>query len=197
MNMQDFSLRQWLIIAVLVSVVVFGIGFICGRNTVNKSISPISNDSSVVISEDEHESTMMTVYVTGAVKNPDVYRITAGSIVKDAIEAAGGNLGNADLVSINLARKIQDSEEIIVPFKQENPGGNITITDSSIGKKININTASVDELVDLPGIGDVKAAAIIEYRKSFGYFADIQDIINVSGIGDKTFEKIKDLICVN
>jgi len=157
------------------------------------------NKEPVVISQSPQEPVLITIYVTGAVKTPDVYKVDEGSIVKDAINTAGGPLSNADLIAVNLARKVQDGEEIIIPFKEENisAGASSSNTNSTKSQKININIASVSELESLPGIGEVKANAIINYRKNYGSFKDIKDIINVSGIGDKTFESIKDLICVN
>jgi competence protein ComEA len=197
--MNDFTLKQWIIVVILVAVVTFGIGFIFGKNYGLQHALVETNKEPILTSQSSQEPTLMTIYVTGAVKNPDVYKLNEGSIIKDAINIAGGPLDNADLVSVNLARKIQDGEEIIVPFKVDNNITNESNNNGSTAKngKININTASLSELESLPGIGEVKANAIINYRKSNGLFKDIKDIVNVSGIGEKTFDMIKDLICIN
>jgi len=142
------------------------------------------------------------VYVAGEVKKPDVYELDDGAIVKDAVVLAGGFTDNADTISINLAKKLSDGEEIIVYSKVTYASGstgtvsNAINTNSSANRtgKVNINTASKDELMTLSGIGEVKAQAIIDYRTKNGPFRDIHDIVNVSGIGEKTFENIKDSI---
>jgi competence protein ComEA len=145
----------------------------------------------------------LCVYVSGAVARPDVYELSPDSIVKDAIEAAGGPSGEADLNRINLARRVHDEEQIYVPQKGEEsplispPSGSSLPSSSSQGDgKVNINTATVEELDTLPGIGPSIAQRIIDYRTANGPFQSIEDIKNVRGIGDATFEKLKDKIMV-
>jgi competence protein ComEA len=135
--------------------------------------------------------------------NPDVYELSCGSIVKDAIEAAGGPTGEADLNRINLARRVHDEEQIYVPQRgEESPpvsppsGSSLSSPSSQEGDKVNINTATAKELNTLPGIGPVKAQSIIDYRTTNGPFRSIEDLKNVSGIGDATFEKLKEKITV-
>jgi competence protein ComEA len=139
----------------------------------------------------------INVYVSGAVKKPDVYALPLNSIVKDAIIAAGGATAEADLDRINLATRLVDQMQVYVPRKGETapppPGGSAP---DAITGKININTASVDELDTLSGIGPVIAKAIIDYRTKHGPFQKIEDIDAVTGIGDALFEKIKDHITV-
>jgi len=143
------------------------------------------------------------VYVSGAVAHPDVYELPYDSIVKDAIEAAGGPTGEADLNRINLARRVHDEEQIYVPQKgEESPpvsppsGPSLPSPSSQGGGKVNINTATAEELSTLPGIGPTKAQSIIDYRTTNGPFQSIEDIKKVKGIGDATFEKLKDKITV-
>lgn len=140
----------------------------------------------------------INVYVSGAVKKPDVYALPLNSIVKDAIAAAGGATEDADLDRINLATRLADQMQVYVPRKGEAappppPGGSAP---DAITGKININTASVEELDKLPGIGPAIAQAIIDYRTTNGPFKQIEDINIVKGIGDALFEKIKDQITV-
>lgn len=153
------------------------------------------------------------VYVTGAVANSDVYFLPAGSIVKDAIEAAGGFTPEADAERINQALELKDQQQIHVPRQgQENPpppvqGGQETTSAQSsepaggnaapVGEPINLNTATLEQLDTLPGIGPAIGRRIIEYRESVGGFTSIEEITQVSGIGDATFAKIKGLITVN
>jgi competence protein ComEA len=142
------------------------------------------------------------VHVTGAVANPDVYSLLPDSHVQDAIEAAGGLLPEAYTDTLNLATKLENGDKVLVPFQpQNNPNlsqeSDETSRDNEAKFPININTATLDELDLLPGIGEVKGQAIITYRESHGAFIAIEQIQNVSGIGSVTFEKIKDLITVN
>lgn len=144
------------------------------------------------------------VYVAGQVNNPGVYRLTEGARVYEAVSMAGGTLDDADLVTISMARELVDGETIFVPLKGEVPIGNIMGTNNAnianpaaTSARLNINTASASEMADkLNGIGLVLAQRIVEYRTSNGPFQNIEDIKNVSGIGDKKFEGIKNDICV-
>jgi len=145
----------------------------------------------------------LCVYVSGAVAYPDVYELASDSIVKDAIEAAGGPTDEADLNRINLARRVHDEEQIYVPRKGEesppvSPPSDSPLLPSSSqeGGKVNINTATAEELDALPGIGPSIAQRIIDYRTTNGPFRSIEEIKNVKGIGDITFEKLKDKITV-
>ncbi|HSD83296.1 MAG TPA: helix-hairpin-helix domain-containing protein [Anaerolineae bacterium] len=139
----------------------------------------------------------VNVYVTGAVNKPDVYALPLNSIVKDAITAAGGVTADADLDRINLATRLADQMQIYVPRKGEAvPPPSSDSAPKATAEKININTASVEELDKLPSIGPSIAKAIIDYRTKNGPFKKIEDINNVKGIGDALFEKIKDQITV-
>jgi competence protein ComEA len=139
----------------------------------------------------------INVYVTGAVKKPDVYTLPLNSNVKDAITAAGGAPADADLDRINLASRLSDQMQVYVPRKGEAapPPPNGSGPDAAT-EKININTASVEELDKLPGIGPSLAKAIVDYRTKNGPFKQIEDINVVKGIGDALFEKIKDQITI-
>lgn len=149
------------------------------------------------------ETEKIVVHVTGAVKNPGVYTLEEGKRVFDAIEIAGGQLSDADLSILNLAQKLHDEDKLYVPkigeieniSAQESSyfGGTVGISSNKDGM-ININTADIKELIQLPGIGQVTAQNIINYRSTSGSFKTIEEIKNVSGIGDRKFEQIKDKI---
>jgi competence protein ComEA len=142
----------------------------------------------------------LRVYVTGAVRRSDVYLVPAGSLVKDAIAAAGGATDDADLEQINLAIQVYDQQQIHVPRKGEvvtpiaAPSGTPGAQDGA--GTVNINTASVQELDTLPGIGPAIAQRIVDYRTENGPFAAVEDITNVKGIGPSTLEKLEGLITV-
>ncbi len=147
------------------------------------------------------EATTIRVYVSGAVKNPDVYSLPVGSIVRDAMVAAGGPARDADLDRVNLAAPLSDGLQVHFPQEGEPaaaPGTSRSAQTSNLpsGAPIDINTASLEELDTLSGIGPAIAQRIIDYRQSNGPFQSIEQIKDVKGIGDALFEKIKDHITV-
>ncbi len=131
----------------------------------------------------------VVVHVAGRVKKPGVYKLPFGARVYEAVEAAGGNLRDADMDSINLARTLRDGEKIFIPQKTSS---NTVI--STREKKIDINTMGKEELLKLPGVGEKLAERIIKYRETHGPFRDIDELKNVSGIGDKKLKEIKDYL---
>jgi competence protein ComEA len=140
----------------------------------------------------------LRVYVSGAVKQADVYVLAPDSIVKDAVLAAGGAADDADLDRINLASPLVDGQHIYVPRQgEENPPVQPPAGQPAAGGKVNINTAESTALETLPGIGPSLAQRIIDYRQANGPFGQIEDIMEVSGIGPATFDKIRDLITTN
>lgn len=142
------------------------------------------------------------VYVSGAVAHPDVYQLPPGSIVKDAVEAAGGTTAEADLAGINLALELADQQQVHVPAQGEVApppinGGDESAPNDATGGPIDINTASAEALETLPGIGPKTAERIIAHRTKHGPFATVEALQDVSGIGPATFEDVKDLITVS
>jgi len=142
----------------------------------------------------------IVVQIAGAVPRPGVYALAQGSRVQDAISAAGGFLADADKTGINLARAVVDGEQLEIPYAD---GASPVILDAtpkaqsqSSAELVNVNTASPAELDTLPGIGPTTAQKIIDYREQNGPFLTKEDIINVSGIGPGTYERLKDLITV-
>ena len=168
----------------------------------------------------------MYVEVKGAVRNPGVFAVSPENIINDVIAMAGGFTKNAYTGNINLSKRVTDELVIYVytdtEYKKNNNDNNSkkennsyqideyinnsvsVITSSSVStddnkettELININTASLELLTTLPGIGESKASNIIAYRTDVGYFKTIEDLKNVSGIGDATFEKLKSFITV-
>lgn len=154
--------------------------------------------------EDTEEK--IIIHITGEVKNQGIIKINANSRLIDAIEAAGGLTENADISKINLAYIVSDGQKIYIPnvndlieeYIDSEAGEGVIVEDINSSKKmlININTATQTELETLTGIGASTALKIINYRNENGKFKNIEEIKNVSGIGDAKYEAIKDNICV-
>lgn len=143
------------------------------------------------------QETVIFVDIKGAVKNPGVYQMKVGDRVKDALDAAGGLTAEADSQKVNLAKRLEDQMVIVVPKvgeeAEEIPAGE-TRKETTKEGKVNINTATVEELKTLKGVGEKKAEAIIEYRKKNGSFQTKEDLMKVRGIGKKLFESFQERI---
>lgn len=161
--------------------------------------------------EKKEVSDTVIVDIKGMVNNPGVYEVSSDSRVNDVIILAGGLKEGADTSKINLAKIVSDemtiiiysSEEILEKYKNEvcicdcpEIKNDACINNEEDDKLININTANIDEIMDIRGIGKAKAEAIIKYREENGNFKSIDEIKNVTGIGESLFEKIKDYIKV-
>ncbi|MBN1642086.1 MAG: helix-hairpin-helix domain-containing protein [Anaerolineae bacterium] len=141
----------------------------------------------------------LRVYVSGAVVQPDVYLLPPGSIVKDALAAAGGATEHADLTRVNLAVALRDQQQVHVPCVGEGaPSAATTGPAPTVGPpaEVDINHASLEELDALPGIGPAIAQRIIDYREAYGGFVSPEEIMNVRGIGPSTYAEIEHLIVV-
>lgn len=176
----------------------------------------VNEDNNETLENDSKK--MITVDIKGAVKNPGVYTIVEGTIINDVINLAGGLTKNADTSLINLSKIVTNEMVIIIYTKEEVKNSNIVDTVIQVVEKecicpniqndgcinteiednisnqgnklINLNTATLDELMTLPGIGQAKAEAIISYREETP-FSKPEEILNVSGFGDKLYEQIK------
>lgn len=150
----------------------------------------------------QHSEESIYVHVAGCVNSPGMYKLPATARVGDAIEAAGGFTESAAPESVNLARQIQDGEQIIVADTSQFLRQSEQLPQSSTGSsqeyqgKVNLNTADETQLQTISGIGPSKAKKIIAYREANGPFKSVDDLKNVSGIGEKTLESIRDQICV-
>ena len=138
----------------------------------------------------------LKVYVSGEVARPGIYVLDEGDRLLAAIEAAGGATQDADLSAVNLALRVADEDHFDIPHIDDVTDGASSLGLSSGPGKVSINTASAEELQGLPGIGDVKARAIVAYRDGNGPFQTPEEILQVSGIGPSTLEGIRDLISV-
>ena len=132
------------------------------------------------------------VNVAGSVASPGVYRLLPGQRIYHAIEIAGGASQTADLTRLNLAAILEDGQRIYVP--NQLPDQISSVPPLSSGEPINLNNASLEELMSLPGIGKVKARAIIVYRDNNGIFGSLDDLLKVDGINKSLFDEIKSLL---
>lgn len=167
-------------------------------------VSVQSVDPADTAAVDTANDTYICIYVAGSVVNPGVYNLAEGSRVYEAIEMAGGAAPGADLASINLAKPLADSEMVYVPAEGETPSTSYAAgaapTSAAGGAQgsgpVNINTAGVEELKTLNGIGDSLAQAIVDDRERNGPFTSVDDLVRVSGIGAKTLARFADKVCV-
>lgn len=186
-----------LIAAAVILVIIISRGF----NKPKKEISEkdVFAGESLLQNKETQET---TVYINGEVKNPGVYRLKEGSIMEDLIKASGGLTENADRerlkIELNLAQKLREGDHIYISSKEDGAAAliNKSPLNGQSGGKININTASAEELKTVPGIGDVTAKNIIEYREKHGKFSSIEELKNINRIGDKTLEKLKEKLDV-
>ncbi len=208
--MFNLSNQEKITIILLLIVIIIGGGIVLSKSINNEDNFTINRASD--ISEDKPamqiEIPPVIIHITGAVKNPGVYQLKSTDRIVDAVKIAGGETKEANLDLINLAALLKDGQKIIVPYKiytengeeiSNNINNNTEVmysSSSSISGKININTANANILQTLPGIGPVLSERILEYRNQNGLFGIIDDIKDVSGIAEKKFEGIKDLICV-
>lgn len=180
----------------------FGLGFLTGSN--HQGLSIKNEDSSIL--ELSESVKPIKIYISGEVNHPGVYDMTVGDCVFDAIKKAGGFNDRAEQNEVNLARSLKSGEQINIqaknllnqnPSKDNNQEKSLTKSFNNNNKLININYASKEELMSLPGIGEVKAQAIILYREKNGLFVDIEELDQVNGIGPKTIESLRALITVS
>lgn len=195
--------RRGVVVAcVAVALCAGGIGAIRSATAVGvvieRDVETASGDNAGESETDVVTQETYVVHVDGAVGAPGVYEVTgAEPRVIDAVEEAGGLLDSADTSGINLASPLVDGSKIHVPEAGEQGEPVVTETGSHVsGGLININIAGESELMALPGVGEATAAAIIRDRETNGPFASAEDIMRVSGIGEKKYDRMKDMICV-
>ncbi len=213
---QKYFMYSFLLLFVCMSFTIIYVSFNSDVKTVEPEVIALSDDEE---KDEIIEDTFETIFIDikGEVVNPGVYEIQIGDRVIDAVQMAGGFTDEATTDNVNLSKKLKDESVIIIPSYLKDYE-NVTIKNDyeidinddivqseknesdekieSSSNLININTASVVELMSLDGIGESKAKAIIEYRDINGDFENILDIKNVSGIGESIYEKIKDYITV-
>lgn len=163
-----------------------------------QAISTFKTSSRSRTKKDASFEKKLIVHVAGAVKRPNVYELSQGSRIIDAIKLAGGATEEADLDALNLAAKLTDGQKVYVSKKGEAPQGSLVAsTDGSLQALISLNTATLEQLDTLPGIGPTIAQRILDWRTAHGSFSSVNQLQDVEGIGPKKFGNIKDKVTVN
>jgi competence protein ComEA len=204
MEVRDMNKKQ--IIVVLIILAIIGAAVYYYKTQSNKDEYVLFEEAENGLENNQSESKIeerekIVVHIAGAVANPGIVILEEGGRIVDAIGEAGGLLENANIDKINLAYMLEDGEKIYIPFHGEDVSennDNVGFGDTVVKKdtQVNINTATQTELMSLPGIGASTAQKIVDYRKENGKFKSIEDIKNVSGIGDSKFNQIKNFIKV-
>lgn len=214
--MKYINKKTKILLIILIAIMAIGISYYAYQN--EKESQNIIEQQNLEIEENKQEESSketkkIIVHVSGAVQNEGVIELEENSRIADAIEKAGGFREDAYTKDVNLAYKLEDGMKIYIPTIEEKENektkvivesnietenNNSSYSNASDGKntnsKVNINTASKEELDTLPGIGPSTAEKIINYRKEKGKFKSIEEIKDVSGIGDSKYENIKDMI---
>lgn len=177
--------KQIIFVGCIVLLVLYGLW----RKNMKPNPLAFSSHGNISIEEDKDE---IMIYLIGEVMKPGVISMKPGDRLFQAVEKAGGLTDRADEKKINLSMKLKDEDKIIIPAMDDEKTSTVALVENP---KININTATESELRTLTGIGEVMAKRIIEYRENHP-FQSIEEIKNVSGIGDKTFENICEYITV-
>lgn len=185
------------------------------NRNVEDSIKNEDNSHNKVVKDIDKsvQNNKITIYISGAVNRPGIVTIEPDKRLYDAVELLGGTTSEADLNGVNLSIKLEDEQHYIIPkigetisvtsnndsnkSNQKSESENKDNENTSKEAKININVATIEELDSLPGVGEATANKILQHREDNGQFSSIEDIKNVNGIGDKKYENIKDLICVD
>ncbi len=197
----------------LVTVIVFTLVFISQRREVERNENIVrsfymeespeiqgTQDSAEGNLGIQKDSISLKAHICGEVNDPGVYEIGEGSRIMDLIDIAGGQTEDACLDALNLAHVVSDGQRVYVPSEEEVSEGSYLKDQDMDGnflednRIININTAASGQLEELPGIGPVTAGNIIEYREKYGPFENKEQLMDVSGIGPKKFEKVRELI---
>ena len=193
-----------IVVACIVLVVLALVRFVPTETSASQDFEAPAQAEEQAASEQDSDVRQVGVDVEGAVASPGLYLVSADARVNDAVAAAGGMTSDADRQRVNLAQKVEDGMQVYVPSREEAPAATGTTTtgagqasSSGVSKgKVNLNTASAEELQTLSGIGPSLSQRIIDYRQANGPFKSVDDLRKVSGIGDTRFKSLKDLVCV-
>jgi competence protein ComEA len=185
----EFSPRALKVTITLIAVVAFGT-YVFSSGIGQDNTVKISKSNELPEQNSNIESPKIYVHVAGSVKSPGIYQLDSGTRVYDAVLAAGGFTDKANQASVNMARALNDGEQLLV--SSESTGA--VYEDALSSTLISLNQASSSQLEDLPGVGPALAGRIVDWRTANGGFKAKEDLLNVAGIGDKLFASVKDLV---
>ncbi|PFJ16774.1 competence protein ComE [Bacillus cereus] len=197
--MWDFP-KKWLGLVAIIGVLLFLVFWKTSQHTGQSPIpmdvqaKDVEKKSKLKISDTKEQKKIIIIDVKGAVSKEGVYEMKEGDRVKDAVQKAGGFLPEVDMKKVNLAQIVQDQMILYIPRKNEPEQGVATFSKEE--GKIQINTASKEQIEKITGIGSRKAESILKYREEHGPFQKIEDLLEIDGIGAKSLEKIKDQIII-
>ncbi|RAN83596.1 helix-hairpin-helix domain-containing protein [Bacillus sp. SRB_331] len=195
----DFP-KKWLGLVVIIGTLIFLFFWKTNQQTERSLITTevqvkdVEKKSKPKVLDTKEQKKIIIIDVKGAVFKEGVYEMKEGDRVKEAVEKAGGLLPDADVKKVNLAQMVQDQMLLYVPNKNEPVQEGATFSKSE--GKVQINTASKEQLEKITGIGSRKAESILKYREEHGPFQKIEDLLEIDGIGAKSLEKIKDQIII-
>ncbi|QDZ16666.1 competence protein ComEA [Humibacter ginsenosidimutans] len=191
--------------AVLLLIGAFAIAVLVGMlspHGESSDVPAVTITSAASVTATPTVAAVLYVHVLGAVTHPGLYTLPTGSRVVDAVGAAGGMTHDADQSGVNLARQLSDGEQLIVPHVGETVTSPVGSANGAAGAggiaggKVNLNTATETELETLPRVGPAMAAKILDWRTQNGRFTSVEDLMNISGVGQKTFDALKDQVTV-
>ncbi|MFK4305893.1 competence protein ComEA [Bacillus sp. RC240] len=197
--MWDFP-KKWLGLVIIIGTLIFLFFWKTNQQTERSLITTevqvkdVEKKSKPKVLDTREQKKIIIIDVKGAVFKEGVYEMKEGDRVKEAVEKAGGLLPDADVKKVNLAQMVQDQMLLYVPNKNEPVQEGATFSKSE--GKVQINTASKEQLEKITGIGSRKAESILKYREEHGPFQKIEDLLEIDGIGAKSLEKIKDQIII-
>jgi competence protein ComEA len=199
--MPDIPPRQLaLCVGAVVAVLVLGAWYV-SRGGPGPGAAPASAPPIAVHDDQGGAGAAVIVHVAGAVRRPGVYRMRSAARVDDAVRRAGGALAKADLTQVNLAAKVEDGRQILVPRRvpaaaAPAAGGGVAGAPTQPGVPLNLNVATLEQLDELPGVGPATAQKIIDYREQHGGFGSVEELGEVPGIGDVRLAALRDLVRV-
>lgn len=182
---QPISKKLLLVVGGIIATVVFLINGISSPKNVE-----ISTEESLQADQVAVQAAIIYVHIVGEISQPGIYQLESGARLMDAIFAAGGLTKSADQSSVNLARELTDGEQVVV-FKTGEAPSTASTNGAAAGGQISLNRASQAELEELPGVGPALAGRILDWRSANGGFKKKEDLLNISGIGDKLFAGLK------
>jgi competence protein ComEA len=184
--------------ALLAAVLFIAALFVAGRFFVGSGTATVERSPAQATGEIEAAApARLVVHVVGAVRRPGLYRLAHGSRIADAVRRAGGATRRADLSLVNLAAQISDGTQVVVPRRvvvEAGPAGEAGEAPAPAGGPVHLNTATIDQLDALPGVGPVTAQKIVDYREQHGAFSSVDDLDAIPGIGPARLEQLRDLV---